>query len=116
MLQSDIILIPKSKHIERMEQNFDVFDFELSDEDMKNIATLDRGKSIFGPEYGPHTGKVLYFLSTLINKSWEKIIEIIRHDLNDEQPMLTSQTLFDKLKFKQYSKGYEKEEYTQLAV
>lgn len=69
MLQSDIILIPKSKHIERMEQNFDVFDFELSDEDMKNIATLDRGKSIFGPEYGPHTGKVLYFLSKLINKS-----------------------------------------------
>ena len=68
MLQSDIILIPKSTHIERMEQNFDVFDFELSDEEMKSIEMLDRDKSIFGAEYNPITGKALYFLSELRKK------------------------------------------------
>lgn len=32
---------------ERMEQNIDVFDFQLSDEDMRAIAALDTGKSLF---------------------------------------------------------------------
>ena len=68
MIQSDIILIPKSTHIERMEQNLDVFDFELSDEEMKSIEMLDRDKSIFGAEYNPITGKALYFLSELRKK------------------------------------------------
>ncbi len=47
LTQRDIIIIPKSVHIERMEQNFDIFDFTLSDEDMAAIATLDTGKSLF---------------------------------------------------------------------
>lgn len=46
-LQRGIVVIPKSVHKERMEQNFDVFDFTLSDDDMKAIAALDKKQSSF---------------------------------------------------------------------
>ena len=42
-----IVVIPKSAHIERMEENFNVFDFALSEEDMAAIAALDKKKSSF---------------------------------------------------------------------
>lgn len=44
MLQSGVVVIPKSTHKERMVQNFDVFDFQLPPEDMAAIATLDEGE------------------------------------------------------------------------
>ena len=43
LIQRDIIVIPKSVHKERMIQNFDIMDFELTPEDMKAIETLDLG-------------------------------------------------------------------------
>ena len=46
-LQRGIVIIPKSVHIERMEHNFNVFDFELSKEDMATMATLDKKQSSF---------------------------------------------------------------------
>ncbi len=46
-LQRGIIVIPKSAHVERMEENFNVFDFELTSDDMKLIATLDKNTSSF---------------------------------------------------------------------
>lgn len=46
-LQRGIVIIPKSVHIERMEQNFNVFDFELSKEDMVTMASLDKKQSSF---------------------------------------------------------------------
>ena len=46
-LQRGIICIPKSVKRERMEQNFDVFDFELTDAEMDALRTLDTGKSQF---------------------------------------------------------------------
>lgn len=46
-LQRGIIVIPKSTHIERMEENLNVFDFELTDEDMSVIAALDKKQSSF---------------------------------------------------------------------
>ena len=46
-LQRGIVVIPKSVHKERMAQNFDVFDFTLSDDDMQKIAALDKKQSSF---------------------------------------------------------------------
>ena len=45
LTQRGIVAIPKSTHIERMRQNLDIFDFTLSDEDMKLIATLNQHDS-----------------------------------------------------------------------
>lgn len=42
MIQRGIVVIPKSTHIERMKQNIDVFDFQLSDEDMNKIAAMNQ--------------------------------------------------------------------------
>lgn len=47
LLQRNIVCIPKSIQKERMEENFQVFDFTLSDEDMEKIRKLDTGKSCF---------------------------------------------------------------------
>lgn len=46
-LSRGIIAIPKSTHIERMRENFDVFDFELSKEDIETIEKLDKNESSF---------------------------------------------------------------------
>ena len=43
--QRNIVIIPKSTHKERIIENFNIFDFTLTDEDMKLIASLDTGKS-----------------------------------------------------------------------
>lgn len=58
LTQRDIIIIPKSVHIERMEQNFDIFDFTLSEEDMAEIAKLDTGKSLFFDHHAPEVVKM----------------------------------------------------------
>ncbi|MBO0424237.1 aldo/keto reductase [Enterococcus plantarum] len=48
-LQSDSIVIPKSVHEERIKQNFDVFDFELTDDDIKRIDELNTNERL-GPD------------------------------------------------------------------
>ena len=51
LTQRGIVAIPKSSHKERMAQNFDVFDFSLSDADMEQIAQMnqhDAGTINFG--------------------------------------------------------------------
>lgn len=53
-LQRGIVVIPKSVHIERMEQNFDVFGFTLSDEDMAVMASLDKKESSFFSHTDPN--------------------------------------------------------------
>ncbi len=53
LTQRGVVCIPKSIHKERMEQNFDVFDFTLDDEDLKLIASLDTGKSCFFSHQDP---------------------------------------------------------------
>lgn len=47
LLQRGVVCIPKSTKRERMEENFQVFDFTLSEEDMETIAALDTRKSCF---------------------------------------------------------------------
>lgn len=44
-MQCGVVVIPKSTHRERMKQNIDVFDFSLTDEEMREIAALDIGRS-----------------------------------------------------------------------
>ena len=46
-LQRGVVVIPKSTHIERMQENLNVFDFTLSEEDMASIAALDTKTSAF---------------------------------------------------------------------
>ena len=41
LTQRDIIAIPKSSHVERMQENLDIFSFRLTDDDMARIATLN---------------------------------------------------------------------------
>lgn len=47
LIQRGVIIACKSTHIERMKENFDVFDFELSDKDMEEIKSLDTNESLF---------------------------------------------------------------------
>lgn len=63
LLQSGVVIIPKSVHKERMRQNFDLFDFTLTAEEMAEIEGLDGGESLFFSHYDPKT--VEWFMSIL---------------------------------------------------
>ena len=59
LIQNNVVVIPKSVHKDRMEQNLNVFDFKLNDEDMKAISALDEEESAFFSHYDPETVEFL---------------------------------------------------------
>jgi len=59
LIQRGIVVIPKTVNKNRMEENFNIFDFELTADDMSQIAALDTGKSAFFSHYDPQTVEFL---------------------------------------------------------
>ncbi|MFP3126018.1 aldo/keto reductase [Ectobacillus funiculus] len=59
LIQRGVVAIPKSVRKERMIENFNIFDFELSQEDMETIATLDTKESLFFSHRDPEMVKWL---------------------------------------------------------
>lgn len=57
LTQRDIVVIPKSVHRNRIEENFNIFDFELTNEEMEAIKTLDRNVSGFKNHTDPEVVK-----------------------------------------------------------
>lgn len=53
LIQRNVVVIPKTVRKERMIENFDVFNFELTNEDMDKIAKLDQEQSLFFSHYDP---------------------------------------------------------------
>lgn len=63
LIQSGVVVIPKSTHKERMEENLNVFDFVLTDDEMKKIENLDGGESLFFSHYDP---KIVEWIVSLV--------------------------------------------------
>ena len=62
LIHKGVSVLPKMVYKERMIQNIEVFDFELSLEEMDIITTLDQGKSLFFSHYDP---QVVEYLTSL---------------------------------------------------
>ena len=56
--QEEIVVFPKSVHEARIKSNLDIFDFELTDEEMDQIRALDKGKGMHDPD-APGVGEML---------------------------------------------------------
>ena len=55
LIQSGISVIPKSTHIKRIKENIDIFDFELTSDEMKVLQQIDTGKPMIGQAENPET-------------------------------------------------------------
>jgi diketogulonate reductase-like aldo/keto reductase len=54
IVQQSIMVIPRTSRVERLEENFALFDFELSDAEMREIAGLARGRRIVDWTWSPN--------------------------------------------------------------
>jgi diketogulonate reductase-like aldo/keto reductase len=55
--QPRVVAIPRSSDKDHIKSNFDIFDFELSEEEMQKIGQLDEGKRLIDPEFAPNWGE-----------------------------------------------------------
>ena len=58
LIQSGVVVIPKSTRRERMEENFALFDFHLTDGEMEQLQGLDLGRSQFIDHYAPDVAEM----------------------------------------------------------
>ena len=58
LIQSGVVVIPKSTHKERMEENFALFDFRLTGGEMEQLRSLDLGRSQFIDHYAPEVAEM----------------------------------------------------------
>lgn len=63
LIQKEIVALAKSTKPERMEENINIFDFNLSDDDMKKISSLDKKESAFFDHHDPSI--VEWFISRI---------------------------------------------------
>lgn len=59
LLQNNVVSLNKSVHEDRIKGNIDIFDFELTDDEMEKIATIDEQKSAFFDHHDPETVKMM---------------------------------------------------------
>ena len=59
LTQRGIVAIPKSSHIERMQQNFDIFDFSLTQDEMNQVATMNQSDAGFRDFTSPDFAKYI---------------------------------------------------------
>lgn len=60
LMQRNIVTLAKSVHKDRMQENYDIFDFELSDEDMEKISAMDEKKTLFVDHQTPEAVELFY--------------------------------------------------------
>ena len=66
LTQRNVVALSKSTLVERMKENFNIFDFKLSDEDMNKIKELDTKTSLFFSHYDPNM--VAWFDQTVVSR------------------------------------------------
>ena len=66
LTQRNVVALSKSTLVERIKENFNIFDFELSDEDMERIKELDTKKSLFFSHHDPNM--VVWFDQTVVSR------------------------------------------------
>lgn len=59
-IQRGVVVIPKSVHKNRIQENYDIWDFNLTQEDMNAIAEMDTGRTLLLDPYSPSEVKRVY--------------------------------------------------------
>ena len=58
LVDSDVIAIPKSAHAERIRENFGIFDFSLTEDELSTLRSLDKASPMIGRAEDPEFAKV----------------------------------------------------------
>ena len=53
IFQRGVTVLPKSSNPQRIKENFEIFDFELTNEEMEEISKFDKGTGQFSSHYDP---------------------------------------------------------------